>query len=63
MKNKYVWFKGRTWLQESDRKDWMGRVSLIDWKDTSKGVLAEPHKVRACTVEDVEGIEYFLSKE
>jgi len=41
----------------------MGRLSLVDWKDTSKGILAEPHKVRACSQEDVKAIEYFLSKE
>ena len=38
----------------------MGRVSLIDWKDTSKGILAETHKVRECSQEDVKAIEYFL---
>jgi len=63
MKSKYVWFKGRTWRQESDLKDWMGRLHLVDWKDTSKGILAEPHKVRDCSKKDTEAIEHFLSKE
>jgi hypothetical protein len=40
----------------------MGRVSLIDWKDTSKGILAYPHKVRGCSPAEIDGIEYFIER-
>lgn len=56
---KYVRFEGRCYenIRQPDKD---GRVILVDLRDHSRGILADPKYIRECTPEEVEAIEYFL---
>lgn len=58
---KYVWFEGKTWL-DTGRKDHRGDHLLVKWTDPSRGVLADPMKIRPVDHETREAIEYFIAK-
>ena len=60
---KFVWYKRKIWLNDRPvLKDNTGRIALTDIKDHSKGILALPENVRNCTNEEINDIEYSLSR-
>ena len=52
----YVRYKGKCWI-ESGRRDRRGWFDLVDIRDRSKGILADPAYVHACKPEDVAAIK------
>lgn len=58
---KYVWYQGRTWRYEglTDRR---GFVPLVNLKDRSKGIVADPKKLRNCTEAEIAAIESLLGR-
>lgn len=59
---RYVWYLGTCWIY-SGEKDRMGWVSLVSLRDTSLGINADPTKIRNCTIEEIDALEYFTLKE
>lgn len=60
--NPYVWFQGKCW-RGTGLKDHRGYTELVDLKDSSLGVMADPAKTRPCSDVEAESIEYFLRGE
>lgn len=60
MKKKYVKFRGKTW-ENTFRTDFFKRMILIDWTDSSKGIVADSDMVYNCTDEEISIIEEILN--
>jgi len=60
-----AYYKGKYWIYEG-LKDFYGRVSLVNPLDSSKGIQAEPNKLRLLKGEELKkeskAIEYFRRK-
>lgn len=59
---KYVWFLGRCWIQENDRKDYLGRLHLVDIKDSSCGISALPERIVDCSEEETKALNSFKER-
>jgi len=53
---KYVYYKGRYWRLEG-LVDYYGRISLTRLSDSSRGVNADPAKIRNAPQEQIDAIE------
>jgi hypothetical protein len=58
---RYVWYLSVVWIYEG-QKDHRGFVSLINIRDNSLGINADPTKIRNCTFEEIDAINYFTQR-
>lgn len=58
----FVWFDGKVWFNPQNPSDHRGQISLWSVKNDGKGILAEPSRVRDCTVDEIEAIKYFQGR-
>jgi len=58
----YVWYLGGCW-RYAGNPDHRGWPMLVNLKDDSLGISADPAKIRNCTFAEIDAINYFTAKE